>query len=567
MIQKQKKKIIMGIAVLILVAAGCLVSRGVEVEISTGKVYEKQELTKDDLTVTSCSLFGIRRTVKSYHFTQDDESVTVTYQLTKKKLNFNVIVLEELQASYTETIYQWSKPNQDAIKVVAAFEDGTSKEVNEISCSLPEEITEKTEVTVECLYGETDLLLEPVMVEALQADFNGTVYAGETIKEKEISLTLQYTDGNQTNVDDFICDTSASIDTTTELPVTSRYGDTACLVEPIAINWIELDSEQGAYEQDTLADIALVFHYEDGTEKNISSDQVTFSDDTSRELVYGENTFDFSYAGNTYTLTVNAKHTTKVIRAKRKGKEELANADETHVTDNIYVTVTKYQTSVSTYFLSHVVINYPEQIHSGLSNDTYGGERETPSSASKRLDWVIGTNGSNFNYSNGKPTYANVKIKNSEIMDDSENASNAMEICLTKDGELYSPKTGTTAQNLLANGVTDTWCCGDSLLVSEGERAFDCSLVTARYPRTAVGMVEPCEYYLITAGSGNFQGGMTYQEIQDLFMDLGCEFGKCMDGGGSSALVFENRVLNNPADGKERPVVDFLYFTDIVTYG
>ena len=41
---------------------------------------------------------------------------------------------------------------------------------------------------------------------------------------------------------------------------------------------------------------------------------------------------------------------------------------------------------------------------------------------------------------------------------------------------------------------------------------------------------------------------------------------KCMDGGGSSTLVFRNRVVNTPAEehARERPVADFLYFTDDV---
>ena len=39
-----------------------------------------------------------------------------------------------------------------------------------------------------------------------------------------------------------------------------------------------------------------------------------------------------------------------------------------------------------------------------------------------------------------------------------------------------------------------------------------------------------------------------------------------MDGGGSSTLVFRNRVVNTPAEehARERPVADFLYFTDDV---
>ena len=45
-------------------------------------------------------------------------------------------------------------------------------------------------------------------------------------------------------------------------------------------------------------------------------------------------------------------------------------------------------------------------------------------------------------------------------------------------------------------------------------------------------------------------------------MSLDCGFGKCLDGGGSSTLIFEDKMLNSPATGSERPVTDFLYFTE-----
>lgn len=75
-------------------------------------------------------------------------------------------------------------------------------------------------------------------------------------------------------------------------------------------------------------------------------------------------------------------------------------------------------------------------------------------------------------------------------------------------------------------------------------------------------MVEPREYYLITAGSGHYKGGMTYDEVRDVLLAHGCTYGKCMDGGGSSTLVFENEVINVPAEGsgRERAVEDFCTF-------
>jgi exopolysaccharide biosynthesis protein len=47
-----------------------------------------------------------------------------------------------------------------------------------------------------------------------------------------------------------------------------------------------------------------------------------------------------------------------------------------------------------------------------------------------------------------------------------------------------------------------------------------------------------------------------------VLFELGCGYGKCMDGGGSASLVVDGELINTPAGGEERPVADFLYFTD-----
>lgn len=57
---------------------------------------------------------------------------------------------------------------------------------------------------------------------------------------------------------------------------------------------------------------------------------------------------------------------------------------------------------------------------------------------------------------------------------------------------------------------------------------------------------------------------MTYEELQQVFLDLGCQYAYHLDGGGSTTLVFKGRVLNMLTDsgGKERPCADILYFID-----
>ncbi len=261
-----------------------------------------------------------------------------------------------------------------------------------------------------------------------------------------------------------------------------------------------------------------------------------------------------------------ASEASKAMLAADIYQEELQEALHSYTSEHMFVTISQQTYGGASYYLTHIVIDSPSQIHAGLSHDTYGGEREKPTDASKRLGWIVGINAGNFSYSSGggDRNMGNIIIKNGEIMADSGQKSNGMEICLSSGGIIREAVEGESAQELIEQGVTDTFTCGDTPLIKGGVRIHtDIQSQQYRYPRTAVGMVEAGEYYLVTAGSGSYGGGATYDEIRDILWERGCMFAKCMDGGGSSALVFGHELINVPAGGSERAVSDFLYFTDV----
>ena len=262
----------------------------------------------------------------------------------------------------------------------------------------------------------------------------------------------------------------------------------------------------------------------------------------------------------------NAVTLSNAAFARIQYASELASAYRSYVSENSFITIHKIVTDQMEYYLTHVIINDPSQIRAGLSNDTYGGARECPSSASVRLGWTVGVNGSNFDYKTGGNdlSMGRVVIKHGNVI--TGKTALGSEICLDRYGSLSVAETGEHVSSLLARGVTDTFICGDTLLIDHGQKVnIGIESMQYRYPRTAIGMVAPCDYYLITAGdAGTYSKGATYDDIRDILWEHGCTFGKCMDGGGSSSLVFCNELVNVPACLVERPVCDFLYFTDEV---
>ena len=67
---------------------------------------------------------------------------------------------------------------------------------------------------------------------------------------------------------------------------------------------------------------------------------------------------------------------------------------------------------------------------------------------------------------------------------------------------------------------------------------------------------------MIVIVEGRMEGadGMTLNELQQIFLNLGCKTAYNLDGGGSTSLYFQGKLINTPSDGSERSVVDMIYF-------
>jgi len=67
-------------------------------------------------------------------------------------------------------------------------------------------------------------------------------------------------------------------------------------------------------------------------------------------------------------------------------------------------------------------------------------------------------------------------------------------------------------------------------------------------------------FIVVDGRSTNYSRGVTIPEFAQMFKDLGCVSAYNLDGGGSSTMVFSNKLVNRPQGGtKERGTSDILY--------
>ena len=115
-------------------------------------------------------------------------------------------------------------------------------------------------------------------------------------------------------------------------------------------------------------------------------------------------------------------------------------------------------------------------------------------------------------------------------------------------------------------GVTNAVGGGPVLVRSGGpvfraQEAFTSSQLAPRNPRTGVGQLADGRVLMVVTDGRRpgYSVGMTNFELAQTMVRLGAVTGSAFDGGGSSSLAFDGKLLNRPSDrGGERPVSNAL---------
>ena len=101
---------------------------------------------------------------------------------------------------------------------------------------------------------------------------------------------------------------------------------------------------------------------------------------------------------------------------------------------------------------------------------------------------------------------------------------------------------------------------GGPLLVENGRKNVRINqekipndIARGRAPRTALGIKKDgTMIFLVVDGRRSDSVGMTLDELADYLIKIGAEQAINLDGGGSSVMVLNNKIVNKPSDGKER---------------
>ncbi len=148
-------------------------------------------------------------------------------------------------------------------------------------------------------------------------------------------------------------------------------------------------------------------------------------------------------------------------------------------------------------------------------------------------------------------------------------SADQQDLVIYKDGTFEIITEGEiTAEELLAKGAMQVLSFGPGLInngqiiVDENSEVSERSM--SSNPRTAIGMIEAGHYlFIVSDGRTTESAGLSLLEMATIMQKYGVTEAYNLDGGGSSTMVFNGEVINNPTSGRgkssERAISDILY--------
>ena len=239
-------------------------------------------------------------------------------------------------------------------------------------------------------------------------------------------------------------------------------------------------------------------------------------------------------------------------------------------TDRVSIGVSNVRYGDVSYYICDIKVKSVKDLHTAFANNSISGRAYT-SKIAQSVGAGFAVNGDFCGY-----RASGIIIREGGLYRNKR--SDNWDLCyINKYGDLITCKNDKEDGKALVNGgVWQSWCFGPTLV--ENYRALSNSELNtpdlsrkdwAREPRTVIAQIDELHYMIIVVdvkrvpnglGGWNTVGGMNFDELAATCASLGCKTAYNLDGGGSTTLYLNGKVVNEPSGGGERQISDIIYF-------
>ena len=243
--------------------------------------------------------------------------------------------------------------------------------------------------------------------------------------------------------------------------------------------------------------------------------------------------------------------------------EAAVSTENTYQDENISVTLTEYTVNDTAVYVADVTLSSADYLKTALAQGLYGKNvTESTSDMAEDNNAILAINGDYYGAQEKGYVLRNGVLYRSTA------AKNQEDLVIYADGSFQIiNESEVTAEELLADGAVQILSFGPAL-VTDGEISVttdeEVGQAKSSNPRTAIGVIDELHYiFVVSDGRTDESEGLSLYELASFMESLGAETAYNLDGGGSSTMVFNGTLINNPTSTgnsiRERSVSDIVY--------
>lgn len=237
--------------------------------------------------------------------------------------------------------------------------------------------------------------------------------------------------------------------------------------------------------------------------------------------------------------------------------------DNSYSDGNISITITEHRQNDTTIYVADVRLSSAGYLKTAFANNAYGKNVTAKTSEiAEENNAILAINGDYYGTQEDGYVLRNGILYRNDPKRDRE------DLVIYQDGSFeIITEVSVSADVLLNNGAHQILSFGPAL-VTDGNisvtKGQEVGKAMASNPRTAIGIIDDLHYvFVVSDGRTEDSEGLSLYELAEFMQSLGTAKAYNLDGGGSSTMVFNGKVINNPTTNgksvKERSVSDIVY--------
>lgn len=265
---------------------------------------------------------------------------------------------------------------------------------------------------------------------------------------------------------------------------------------------------------------------------------------------------------NINSTTQDNTQSTKTSDSIKSSQETATISNDTeYASDNINIKITTLREYNTNIYVADVTLSSIDYLRTAFANNTYGRNiTNTTSDIAKANNAILAINGDYYGFRTSGFVLRNSNIYRTTSYGNSD-------LVINKDGSFeIVDENSSDLSTLKENGAVQVFSFGPALINNGDIKVTTSSEVSQSMtsnPRTAIGIIDNLHYVLVVSdGRTSDNEGLTLYELANVMKNLGCSTAYNLDGGGSSTMYFNGKVVNNPTNGQssgQRKVSDIIY--------